>query len=141
MYLLYTTAVRYNKIMFILGILSWWYGQGWRERVSIMHEHLASTMDYFSIGLLFKTLFSPFRQISAGKVSGPLAVQMRAFFDRLISRMIGAMIRLFMVIIGAFAIIFSGIIGCVGLVLWAFVPLLPLFGIILWLMGWMPWIK
>ncbi|HMI09117.1 MAG TPA: hypothetical protein VK497_01825 [Candidatus Saccharimonadales bacterium] len=127
--------------MFIVGILSWWYGPGWRERISIMREHVDSTMDFFSIGLLLKTLFSPFRQISAGKVNGPLAVQMRAFFDGLISRMIGGMIRSFMVIIGICAIILTGLIGCIGLILWAFVPLLPIFGIILWLSGWMPWIR
>jgi hypothetical protein len=125
--------------MFIVGILSWWYGPGWRERVSIMREHVVSTMDYFSIGLLLKTLFSPFRQISAGKVSGPLAVQMRAFFDGLISRMIGGMIRSVMVIVGIFAIVLNGVIGCIGLILWAFVPLLPIFGVVLWLSGWIPW--
>jgi hypothetical protein len=127
--------------MFIAGILSWWYGPGWRQRISIMQGHVDSTMDYFSIGLLLKTLFSPFRQISAGKVSGPLAVQMRAFFDRLISRVIGGMIRSVMVIVGVCAIIITVVVGCMSLVLWAFVPLLPIAGVILWLSGWMPWIR
>lgn len=127
--------------MFIVGILSWWYGPGWRERISIMSGHVDSIMDYFSIGLLLKTLFSPFRQISAGKVNGPLAVQMRAFADRLISRAIGGMIRSVMIIVGMCAIALTTIIGCISLVLWAFVPLLPLIGIVLWLSGWMPWIN
>jgi hypothetical protein len=96
-------------------------------------------MDYFSIGLLLKTLFSPFRQISAGQVRGPLAVQMRAFFDRLISRLIGAMVRITIMIVGLVAIFFSVIIGVIGLILWAFIPLLPIVGLILWLIGWMPW--
>lgn len=125
--------------MFIVGILSWWYGPGWRERISIMREHVGSIMDYFSIGLLLKTLFSPFRQISAGKVSGPLAVQMRALADRLISRIIGGMIRSVMVIVGICAIIITTILGCITLVLWAFIPLLPIIGVVLWLAGWMPW--
>ena len=125
--------------MFIAGILSWWYGPGWRERVTAMREHLASTMDYFSIGLLLKTLFSPFRQISAGRVKGPLAVQMRAFFDRLISRVIGAMIRIAIMIIGLVAIFVYVVLGTVGIVLWAFIPLLPFVGLALWLTGWMPW--
>lgn len=127
--------------MFIAGILSWWYGPGWRERVTAMRENLASTMDYFSIELLLKTLFSPFRQISAGQVRGPLAVQMRAFFDRLISRFIGAMIRITIMVIGLLAIFFNILIGSIGIVLWAFIPLLPFAGLALWLMGWMPWIN
>ena len=127
--------------MFIVGILSWWYGPGWLERVSNMRDHIDSTMDYFSIGLLFKTLFSPFRQISAGKVNGPIGIQTRAFFDRLISRLIGGMVRLIMVLVGIIAISLYTVIGCIGLVVWAFIPLLPFISIALWLMDWMPWIR
>ena len=131
--------VRYNRLMFIVGMLSWWYGPGWRQRAAHLGERLAATMDYFSIDLLLKTFFSPFRQISAGKVQGPLGVQLRAFTDRLISRIIGAMIRFTMVIVGSLAILFHAFVGVVSLVLWAFVPLLPLIGIMLFSMGWVPW--
>src|ERR1044072_5596159 len=125
--------------MFIMGLLSWWYGAGWRGRVVMLREKLASTMDYFSIDLLLKTFFSPFRQISAGRVDGPLAVQMRAVFDRLISRMIGAMIRFVMVITGILAIIFHVVIGASLVLLWAVVPLLPVAGVLLAMSGWVPW--
>lgn len=125
--------------MFIIGILGWWYGQGWRERAVRLGDKLAGTMDYFSIDLLARTLFSPYRQISAGKVRGPLGVQMRAFFDRLISRVIGGMIRLVMIVIGTVAIILHAVIGLVLLVAWAVVPVAPLIGILLFAAGWMPW--
>ncbi|HEX6415998.1 MAG TPA: hypothetical protein VFZ62_00550 [Candidatus Saccharimonadales bacterium] len=125
--------------MFIAGMLSWWYGQGWRQRFSRLGEKLASTMDYFSIDLLLRTFFSPFRQISAGKVRGPLGVQMRAFFDRLISRVIGAMIRFVMIIIGSLAIAIHAVIGLLGVVLWALIPVAPIIGIVLFMMGWVPW--
>jgi hypothetical protein len=125
--------------MFIVGILSWWYGRGWRQRISRLSEKLAGTVDYFSIDLLARTLFSPYRQISAGKVRGPLGVQMRAFFDRLISRLIGAMIRLTMIIVGVFAILIHAIFGSVMVVLWAFAPVAPVAGIVLFLSGWVPW--
>jgi hypothetical protein len=125
--------------MFILGILSWWYGAGWRQRVTMLREKITSTMDYFSIDLLAKTLFSPFRQISAGKVQGPLGVQLRAFADRIISRVIGGMIRSFMIIIGIIALLLYSIIGGVFVILWAVVPLLPIVGIVLFISGWVPW--
>ena len=120
-------------------MLSWWYTTGWRQRVSLLKEKLASTVDYFSIDLLLRTLFSPYRQISAGKVNGPLGVQMRAFFDRLISRMIGAMIRLFMILVGIVAIILHGIIGFVLVIFWAIIPLTPFLGLLLFISGWVPW--
>lgn len=131
--------VGYNKDMFIVGILSWWYGTGWKQRFLMLKERLAATADYFSIDLLLKTLFAPYRQISAGQVRGSLNVQMRAFFDRLLSRIIGAVIRLFMVIIGSISLLFYSLIGLFLVVLWGIVPLLPVVGIILAIIGWLPW--
>lgn len=125
--------------MFIVGILSWWYGAGWRQRFTILKERLANTMDYFSIDLLARTLFAPFRQISAGKVSGPLSVKIHAFFDRLVSRVIGAMVRSTMIVIGIGAIFIHSILGLITVIAWAFVPFLPLIGVLLFISGWIPW--
>lgn len=127
--------------MFIVGLFSWWYGAGWRQRGVFLREQLAAMADYFSIDLLLRTLFNPFRQISAGGVRGPLGVQVHAFFDRVISRCIGAMIRSAIIVIGAIGLVLHAVIGCVMLVAWLFVPLLPLAGLILWFIGWMPWIR
>lgn len=124
--------------MFIVGLLTWWYGTGWRQRAVIVKERLAATMDYFSIDLLLKTLFAPFRQISAGQVRGPLAVQWRAFVDRLVSRCIGAVVRLILIFVGIVAIMFFAIAGLLNLILWAVVPILPVVGAIMMLIGWVP---
>jgi hypothetical protein len=125
--------------MFVVGILSWWYSAGWRQRLTMLKERLATTVDYFSIDLLAGTLFSPFRQISAGKVNGPLGVKLHAFFDRLISRMIGAMVRSVMIIVGIGAIFLHSLIGVITLIVWAVIPLFPLIGIVLFSIGWVPW--
>lgn len=124
--------------MFLVGILSWWYGDGWMQRAGLIRERLARTLDFFSISLLFKTLFSPFRQISAGKIRGPIGVQMHAFFDRLTSRIIGAMVRTFMIAAGAIVIALHIVWGLIVLVGWALVPLLPVAGILLFSIGWAP---
>lgn len=125
--------------MFIVGILQWWYGRGWIMRVSRLREKLVGTLDYFSIDLLLRTFFSPFRQISAGQVRGPLGVQMRALLDRIISRVIGAMIRLVMIIVGIFAIILYTLIGGLMVAVWGIIPVLPVLGIVLFVSGWVPW--
>lgn len=125
--------------MFIIGILQWWYGRGWVMRAVRLREKLMGTLDYFSIDLLLRTFFSPFRQISAGQVRGPIGVQMRAFFDRLISRVIGAMIRLTMIIFGIVAITLYAVIGGVLVAVWGLIPFLPVLGIVLFLSGWVPW--
>jgi len=125
--------------MVIAAFFTWWYGRGWRERIAMLRERIGSTMDYFSIGLLARTFFSPFRQISAGKVQGPLGVQMRAFFDRLISRIIGAGVRSVVMVVGLVAIFLHIITGALLAIMWAFVPFVPVIGVVLWISGWMPW--
>lgn len=121
--------------MLVISLVQWWYGDGWRQRAAMARDRLAGTMDYFSIELLLQTLFSPFRQISAGKVDGPLGVKLRAFADRLISRVIGAMIRIVIVLIGIVTIILQVVLSGVVLVGWAFVPVLPIVGLVLMVVG------
>lgn len=131
--------LRYNQGMFIVGLLSWWYGAGWARCVRKAQSNLMSIYDYFSIDLLAKTLFAPFRQISAGKVRGPIGVQMRALLDNLISRVVGGVVRTIVLIIGIVTLAISGVIGGLAIVLWPLVPALPFIGLVVALTGWVPW--
>lgn len=124
--------------MFIVGLLSWWYGDGWRQRALMVRERLLGAIDYFSVDLLLKSLFSPYRQISAGGVRGPIGVRWRAFVDRLISRCVGAVIRTVVIIIGCVSIVFIAVLGLLVLALWLVIPLAPLTGVIMMIVGWVP---
>lgn len=123
-------------MLLVTSLLKWWYSDGWRQRAKIVSNRLDGTIDYFSVDLLLKTLFSPYRQISAGKVDGPLGMQMRAVIDKLVSRVIGAFIRLILLIIGGIVIGVQVILGLLILAGWVLVPLLPIVGIVLMLTGW-----
>lgn len=98
-----------------------------------------TTVDFFSIDVLIGTLFAPFRQISAGQVRGPLGVQLRAFADRLVSRLIGAMVRSFLIIAGSITLVCTLLMGVVLLVGWAILPFVPVAGVVLSVMRWFPW--
>ena len=124
--------------MVIVWALSWWYGAGWKARLVDLRNQLVSSYDYFSIGLLISSLFAPFRQISAGKVRGPIGLQLRAFLDRQISRVIGAIVRTILIITGVVWLCVQAIIGALVIILWAIVPILPLIGFIAMLSGWVP---
>ncbi len=124
--------------MVIVWALSWWYGAGFVSRLKLFRERMASATDYFSIDLLIKSLFAPFRQISAGKVRGPLGLQWRAFVDRLISRAIGVMIRSTVIVIGAVWLSLLAVGNTIVLLCWLIVPLLPIVGVILMASGWLP---
>ena len=124
--------------MLLVGFFSWWYGPGWRNQLTRIGESLVKVNDYFSIPLLAKTLFAPFRQISAGRVRGSLDVQIRAFFDRLLSRCIGAIVRSIMLVVGTVWILTLAIAGLVEAVLWLFVPFFPIVGAVMFAIGWVP---
>ena len=125
--------------MVIYSLLRWWYGEGLLKQLQIGKQRVATTADYFSIALLAKTLFSPFRQISAGNVRGPIGVQLRAWLDRLVSRMVGATIRSFTIIAGLVALGVSFVMVGVRVAGWAALPVLPALGLLLALGGVMPW--
>jgi hypothetical protein len=124
--------------MMVLALLSWWYTAGWARLANRAGERISSMLETFSVSLLLRTLFNPFRQIDAGGVRGPLDVQMRAWFDRSFSRLFGAAVRSFFILMGLGAAFFIGILGLVELVLWPFVPLLPLIGAAAAATGWTP---
>ncbi len=122
--------------MFLTSILSWWYSRGFVDRVNIIKERLSKAFDLFSIDLMITNLFAPFRQISASRVEGPIGVRTRAFFDRLLSRVIGAIMRSIMIILGSVVIILELIFGCIVAVFWLILPTLPVTGLILTILGW-----
>lgn len=125
--------------MIVVAFFSWWYGAGWQQEARLIGRAISRLSDTFSIGLLITTLFQPFRQISAGKVSGSLEVQFRAWLDRLISRFIGAMVRSTMIVIGMLAIGLTAALGALRLAFWPVLPFVPLLGLMLMTLGWMPW--
>lgn len=124
--------------MFLVGMLGWWYSGGWRHRLQSSARQLKNVAAFFSIGQLFNTLFSPFRQISAGQVGGSAQAQLRAFFDRLISRFVGAFVRLFTILAGVVALLGALIFQLLVLAAWLILPLSPVIGLVLMVIGWVP---
>jgi hypothetical protein len=125
-------------VMIIVWALSWWYGAGWKARSLRVYEQLLASYDYFSIGLLARTLFAPFRQISAGSVDGPIGVKLRAFVDKQISRIIGSVVRIILIIAGIVWLLVQALFGIIVLAGWAIMPIAPFIGFIVMLSGWVP---
>ena len=125
--------------MMLFALLTWWYTAGWARLVGRISGRVESVLESFSVGLLMRTLFDPFRQISAGRAqSNSLDAQLRAFGDRLFSRVFGALVRTLFIVLGTMCAIFMGVVGIFQLLLWPLVPLLPVIGVILMAMGWTP---
>jgi len=121
--------------MFLVGIFQWWYGTGFYKHVRQVYVGLLKTADFFSIGLLLKTLFNPFRQISAGVVQGGLPEQFRAFLDRSFSRVFGAFLRTILIAVGLICLLVRMLWSVLIILAWLLLPLAPLIGIVFWQMG------
>ena len=125
--------------MFLVGIFQWWYGNGLLQYIRQSFLGVLRTADFFSVGLLLRTLFNPFRQISAAPVGGALSVQLSAFFDKLFSRAIGAVVRSMVIIVGILMILLRFLWMIAGVIMWLALPLMPFIGIILWQLGVSVW--
>ena len=122
-----------------MAFFSWWYGEGWQRQLHMVTTRIAGMVDLFSIDLLIRTLFAPFRQISAGRVDGPVGVQLQAFVDKIISRFIGALVRTAVLIAGVIAIAVTSFVSMAYLAVWPFMPFLFVIGILTGLSGWLRW--
>ena len=123
--------------MAITEMFLWWYSSGWKVFVDKLKAALSSITDFFSMGSLVRTLFKPYRQISAetARDGASIDIKFHMFLDRLISRIVGFFSRLTLLLVGIIIIIFGGIISFILVILWPIIPLLPIVGIVLTAMG------
>jgi hypothetical protein len=54
----------------LVAFISWWYGKGFVWKSERILSGIERSINTFSLGLLLKTWFAPFRQIDAVGVSG-----------------------------------------------------------------------
>ena len=122
--------------MLIVSFLQWWYSRGWLTFGYGFLEKLKSTADFFSLGLLFRTLFSPFRQISAySDEFASIQQRLIAFTDKLVSRLVGTVVRLTIIIFGIVFMFFEAAIGSLLVLAWPLMPFATIASIVLAVMG------
>jgi hypothetical protein len=108
--------------MLVLSFLSWWYGPGWKHVFQSLGPRLRSVLVGFSVVQLLRTLFQPWRRI----ISYPgasLQAKLQAKLDNLVSRAIGFIVRLFVLIGAIFTMLGVAMLTIFEVLLW---PLLPL---------------
>ena len=121
--------------MLAIGLISWWYIDGFKLFASKLWEKLGDTIDLFSISSLLKTLFAPYRQISANAGGDSIDDKILGFVDRLVSRFVGGVARLGIVIVGIITILIQAIGSILSLIIWPVLPLSPLLFIMLTITG------
>lgn len=125
--------------MIIAGMMRWWYSDGWKDQANRAKLAFLKVADYFSIGLLIRTLFAPFRQISADEQGRTLDEKAQVAVDKLISRVIGFFVRSVTIVAGLAALTGLAAISGVRLAGWALLPVMPVVGLILTASVGAPW--
>ena len=115
--------------MLATAFISWWYGAGWKLVVEHAKRRLDRTLASFSVPTLIKTLFAPWKRITANPGAG-LQAHFQAGVDNAISRLVGFTIRFFVLIAAALSMAAMAAAAALQAVLWPLVPLLIVFCII-----------
>jgi len=114
----------------VLQFIKWYYLDQPKAILRTWKNFLRFNLNYFSISLLLKTLFSHWRKYQWSYGRGfDIKRYAEVFFSNLISRVIGAIIRFFLILIGVVAeiiIVLAGIIVFLG---WLLLPVLLLAGL------------
>lgn len=107
--------------MLLSSLFGWWYISGWEWLAKEIWKRLHILKETFSVGILLKTLFSPWKQIQTVSTFQNF---FQAAIDNLVSRFIGATVRIFMLIGALLLTLAVTIFGIICLVVWPIIPLL-----------------
>ncbi len=108
--------------IFITWFLWQFYGMP-KFLLQIWSNYFMFATNYFSFVLLLKTFFSPWRRY---RWSYPRGFNLGEFFSTLVSnifsRIIGAIMRTFLIIAGIFMQIFVAVVGSIIFMAWILLP-------------------
>jgi hypothetical protein len=118
--------------MLFMDFIVWWYSRGWVLRFSSIGLQTAHWAQFFSLGTLLRTLFSPWHQIITPKgAEKPLGDIFRTWLDNGVSRFVGFWVRLIVFFSGLIMLALIILLNFSYAILWPFLPLLPLIVIII----------
>jgi hypothetical protein len=111
------------KLMLILEFFRWWYGDGWQEVAKRSLGIVKKVELSFSLSVLFRTLFSPWKMITTNP-GRSFDDRMHAALDNMISRIVGFFVRIFSLVTALILMAGAAIIGIVMTAGWPFIPVL-----------------
>lgn len=124
------TGSFYQNIVF--KYFQWHFFDAPKEILKAWRNFLLWGLNYFALPELLKTFFSPWRRYSWSYGRGfDLQRYAEVFLSNLISRLIGAVMRSFLIILGLISETFIILAGAVVFLLWLILPVLLIIG--LWL--------
>ena len=115
--------------MLAVAFFTWWYGQGWALVFKNMKRRLRQIEQMFSVTMLLHTLFAPWRRIITYP-GASLGAHLQALLDNSISRLVGFIVRLFVLLFAVVAFIGVALVALIEIIAWPLVPIAIVAGII-----------
>lgn len=104
----------------------WWYGPGWIGAWKSTIKWTKNVQREFSIPVLLKTLFAPWKRIIAPP-GRSLDEKMRGLLDNLTSRAVGFSVRAGALVASVFMTAFTFLAGLAFTVIWPLLPVLVVY--------------
>lgn len=116
--------------MLFTEFIGWWYGRGYTELLTRIRFFMKRLWMRFSVPTLAKTIFEPWRRITS-EYGKSVQEKFRALIDNTVSRFVGFLIRITVIIAALVTMVLVAISSAILLILWPLAPALIIV-IIIW---------
>jgi hypothetical protein len=114
---------------FIFDYLVWHYTRAFRDVSSFWMNIAWFVIHFFSIPLLLRTLFSPWKRVTTEHTKYGLEDLAETILFNIMSRVVGALIRSVLLIMGIVSLVVVLVAYVAFLTLWAVLPAVALFSL------------
>ena len=111
-----------NFVLFFWEYATWHYTTALAEFWGFWRTFLWFLFNFFSIPLMVRTLFAPFRRLEIHQRRVSIEEHLSNFVANTLMRILGFILRVFMIAIGLAALLITLCISVISFVLWVLVP-------------------
>lgn len=114
----------------LIQYLIWHFFDVPKSILNAWKNFLLFNLNYFSLSLLFKTLFSHWHKYQWYYGRGfDIKGYLEVFFSNSLSRVLGAVMRSILIIIGLMAEVFIIFLGLIVFLIWLVLPIILIYGL------------
>lgn len=111
-----------NMLLIVPHYIAWHYSRGITSYLGRWRDFLWFGWNFFSIGILFKTLLTPFERLGEKSKKFDPEKMLEALATTLIMRVVGLVVRSFFIALGLLSLLAMIIFGALGFLLWLSLP-------------------
>lgn len=109
-----------------LTFLVWWYKEAFTRFFLFLRQFVIYLTDLFSVKLLLKTLFAPWKRDQISAEGQSLQQRFQVWSLNLTSRLIGAVVKLIVMLVFLAVASFALLLAIIAIIVWLLWPILTL---------------